>query len=51
MYTLRHSRGYSNSALRNWLLQGSKDGLNWTTLVTHTDDQRLTVPGYDLSVC
>lgn len=35
-YTLRHARGYGRSALRNWLFQVSKDGVNWTTLSTHT---------------
>lgn len=44
-YTLRHARGYGRSALRNWLLQGSKDGVNWTTLVTHSDDKSLSEPG------
>merc|ERR1719228_2962843 len=44
-YTLRHARGYGRSALRNWQFQVSKDGLNWTTLVDHQDDQRLTEPG------
>lgn len=44
-YTLRHARGYGRSALRHWLLQGSKDSINWVTLVTHTDDRSLTEPG------
>ncbi|XP_033103063.1 E3 ubiquitin-protein ligase HECTD1-like isoform X1 [Anneissia japonica] len=44
-YTLRHARGYGRSALRNWLLQVSKDGHNWTTLLTHTDDSSLSEPG------
>ncbi|XP_011189868.2 E3 ubiquitin-protein ligase Ufd4 isoform X2 [Zeugodacus cucurbitae] len=44
-YTLRHARGYGRSALRNWMLQGSKDGVTWTTLVTHTDDKSLVEPG------
>lgn len=44
-YTLRHARGYGRSALRNWLLQMSKDGVNWTTLVTHSDDKSLSEPG------
>ena len=35
------------SALRNWLFQVSKDGKNWTTLYTHTDDNSLNEPGYD----
>uniref|UniRef100_W8ARD3 E3 ubiquitin-protein ligase n=1 Tax=Ceratitis capitata TaxID=7213 RepID=W8ARD3_CERCA len=44
-YTLRHARGYGRSALRNWMLQGSKDGATWTTLVTHNDDKSLVEPG------
>lgn len=34
------------SALRNWFFQVSKDGKNWTTLYTHTDDNSLNEPGY-----
>ena len=44
-YTLRHARGYGRSALRNWQFQVSKDGVNWTTLFNHTDDQSLNDPG------
>uniref|UniRef100_T1J5Y0 E3 ubiquitin-protein ligase n=1 Tax=Strigamia maritima TaxID=126957 RepID=T1J5Y0_STRMM len=44
-YTVRHARGYGRSALRNWFLQASKDGLNWTTLYTHIDDCSLNEPG------
>lgn len=44
-YTLRHARGYGRSALRNWLLQASKDGVSWTTLFAHTDDTSLNEPG------
>ncbi|XP_034668273.1 E3 ubiquitin-protein ligase Ufd4 [Drosophila subobscura] len=44
-YTLRHARGYGRSALRNWLLQASKDGVCWTTLSTHIDDKSLLEPG------
>ncbi|KAK3734839.1 hypothetical protein QZH41_011760, partial [Actinostola sp. cb2023] len=44
-YTLRHARGYGRSALRNWLFQASKDGKNWITLYTHTDDNSLNEPG------
>lgn len=44
-YTLRHARGYGRSALRHWLLQASKDSVNWVTLVTHTDDRSLSEPG------
>ncbi|XP_031782612.1 E3 ubiquitin-protein ligase HECTD1 isoform X2 [Nasonia vitripennis] len=44
-YTLRHARGYGKSALRNWMLQASKDGINWTTIYTHVDDCSLNEPG------
>ena len=44
-YTLRHARGYGRSALRNWLFQVSKDGINWTTIWNHIDDQSLNEPG------
>lgn len=44
-YTLRHARGYGRSALRNWILQMSKDGVTWTTLMTHSDDKNLSEPG------
>ncbi|KAL5281151.1 HECTD1 family protein [Megaselia abdita] len=44
-YTLRHARGYGRSALRNWLLQGSRDGTNWITLIAHSDDKSLVEPG------
>jgi E3 ubiquitin-protein ligase HECTD1 len=44
-YTLRHARGYGRSALRNWLFQMSKDGVNWVSLVTHVEDKSLVEPG------
>ncbi|XP_053597850.1 E3 ubiquitin-protein ligase HECTD1 isoform X1 [Microplitis demolitor] len=44
-YSLRHARGYGKSALRNWMFQASKDGVNWTTLYTHIDDCSLNEPG------
>ncbi|XP_055645002.1 E3 ubiquitin-protein ligase Ufd4 isoform X2 [Toxorhynchites rutilus septentrionalis] len=44
-YTLRHARGYGRSALRNWMFQMSKDGINWVTMLTHTDDKSLAEPG------
>ena len=42
---MRHARGYGRSALRNWQFQVSKDGVNWTTLFDHQDDQSLNDPG------
>uniref|UniRef100_A0A915DET1 E3 ubiquitin-protein ligase n=1 Tax=Ditylenchus dipsaci TaxID=166011 RepID=A0A915DET1_9BILA len=44
-YTLRHAQGYGRSALRNWLLQGSKDNHVWEMLLAHSDDQSLNEPG------
>ncbi|XP_029720236.2 E3 ubiquitin-protein ligase Ufd4 isoform X3 [Aedes albopictus] len=44
-YTLRHARGYGRSALRNWMFQMSKDGINWVTMLTHSDDKSLAEPG------
>lgn len=44
-YTIRHARGYGRSALRNWQLQVSKDGQNWTTLYNHVEDTSLNEPG------
>ncbi|XP_046739532.1 E3 ubiquitin-protein ligase HECTD1 isoform X3 [Diprion similis] len=44
-YSLRHARGYGRSALRNWMFQVSKDGINWITLYTHVDDCSLNEPG------
>lgn len=44
-YTLRHARGYGRSALRNWMFQMSKDGINWATMLTHSDDKSLAEPG------
>ncbi|XP_068632880.1 E3 ubiquitin-protein ligase Ufd4 isoform X2 [Battus philenor] len=44
-YTLRHARGYGRSALRNWLFQMSIDGVTWSTLAAHNDEQALQEPG------
>jgi len=44
-YTLRHSRGYEKSALRNWQLLASRDGEQWLTLYNHQNDQSLNEPG------
>ena len=44
-YTLRHARGYSKSALRNWVLEASKDGKSWTVLRNHVKDEALDAPG------
>ena len=45
-YTLRHARGYgSRSSLRNWIFQVSKDGHDWITIRTHSNDTSLGEPG------
>ena len=49
-YSMRHARGYGKSALRNWLLQVSKDGLNWTTIHQRDNDVTLSEPGYVLFI-
>eukprot|EP00036_Acanthoecidae_sp_10tr_P012628 CAMPEP_0206295484 /NCGR_PEP_ID=MMETSP0106_2-20121207/5189_1 /ASSEMBLY_ACC=CAM_ASM_000206 /TAXON_ID=81532 /ORGANISM="Acanthoeca-like sp., Strain 10tr" /LENGTH=2416 /DNA_ID=CAMNT_0053726137 /DNA_START=1 /DNA_END=7251 /DNA_ORIENTATION=- len=40
-YTLRHAKGYSNSALRNWDFQVSPDGKEWVTQEKHRGDKGL----------
>ena len=42
------AKSIPRSALRNWLFQVSKDGKTWTTLYTHTDDNSLNEPGYEI---
>ena len=44
-YTLRHARGYTRSALRNWTFSVSNDAVRWTTLKDHVDDAALEEPG------
>jgi len=40
-YTLRHGGNSKADALRNWVLQGSNDGKNWTVLKRHVNDTLL----------
>eukprot|EP01047_Picozoa_sp_COSAG01_P002570 COSAG01_NODE_68_length_28978_cov_182.027777_31_plen_523_part_00 len=40
-YALRHGVRYHTNCLRNWELQGSEDGLVWTTLRRHDDDRTI----------
>lgn len=42
-YTLRHDG--STDFLRNWVLQGSNDGMQWTDLRRHIRDQTIKLPG------
>ena len=41
-YTLQHGWSGVSGALRNWVLEGSKDGKVWSTLMNHVDDETLT---------
>lgn len=40
-YTLRHTDARDSECLRNWKLEGSKDGVTWVLLSEHKDDQKL----------
>jgi hypothetical protein len=44
-YGLRHYTSWDTEALRHWVLEGSTDGTNWTTLSTHTNDTALNAKG------
>lgn len=44
-YTLRHAKGYSKSALRNWNFELSKDGTEWVTIREHRNDASLQDAG------
>ena len=44
-YTMRHAPGYGQSALRNWLLQASRDNHVWEMCSAHCNDSSLTEPG------
>lgn len=44
-YTLRHYASWDTEALRNWVLEGSLDGNEWTTLSTHKNDSTLNKKG------
>lgn len=41
-YTLRHSRGYPNSALRNWTFEGSVDNKRYYVISRHVNDVSLS---------
>ena len=40
-YTLQHYSSYDLEALRNWRLEASQDGLQFDTLLVHSNDQTL----------
>uniref|UniRef100_A0A1I8GC05 E3 ubiquitin-protein ligase n=1 Tax=Macrostomum lignano TaxID=282301 RepID=A0A1I8GC05_9PLAT len=44
-YTIRHARGFSRSALRNWVLEASHDATNWIVISKHVNDEGLRDPG------
>jgi E3 ubiquitin-protein ligase HECTD1 len=44
-YTLRHSKGFNQSAPRNWSLMMSKNGEDWDLLYDHKNDRKLNEPG------
>ena len=44
-YTLRHYASYDTEALRNWRLEASNDGYQWTILKKHIQDDSLKVAG------
>jgi hypothetical protein len=43
-YTLRHGGATKQDLIRNWTLKGSVDGLEFTTLMRHKDDESLSTP-------
>ena len=45
-YCLRHGSSNGTHCLRNWRLEGSNDGNNWTTLRNHNNDQSLPNSGF-----
>ena len=44
-YTLRHYSSWDTEALRNWVLEGSNDGVSWVTLREHKGDAALNKKG------
>ena len=44
-YTLRHSKGFNQSAPRNWSFMMSREGNEWDLLYEHKNDQKLNEPG------
>jgi hypothetical protein len=45
-YALRHGFKSNNCVLRNWEIQGSEDGVAWTALRRHENDQTMEEKGY-----
>jgi SPRY domain/Sad1 / UNC-like C-terminal len=44
-YTLRHYSSWDVEAVRNWLFEGSNDGVTWLPLQKHTADTSLNAKG------
>ncbi|EFC44703.1 predicted protein [Naegleria gruberi] len=44
-YSLRHTMSRDGEALRHWTLSGSSDGINYSDIFTHTNDQALNLKG------
>ena len=44
-YTLKHYSSWDTEALRNWVLEGSRDGEVWTCLRQHVNDGALNAAG------
>lgn len=44
-YTLKHYSSWDTECLRNWVLEGSNDGVNWDTIKQHNNDQGLNKKG------
>lgn len=48
-YTLRHYSSYNVEALRSWRLEGSSDGVSWTWIRVHDNDDSLQASGQSFS--
>ena len=48
-YCLRHGNNGGSYVLRNWKLQGSNDGTEWTTLKQHQKDQGLAAQAFSIA--
>ena len=44
-YSIRHSKGFNQSAPRNWSFMMSKNGEEWDVLYEHKNDKKLNEPG------
>jgi hypothetical protein len=48
-YSLRHGFRNGRYRLRTWLFEGSCDGMNWTTLKEHEDDELLDAAAFSIA--